>query len=102
MINKYCVGHGHTRSKRVEHGSVELCANCLELLQYSHLRLEHCRFGEEKKTCGQCPIHCYKPDRRLQIKTVMKYAGPRMLWSHPFTALRHAMDGIIGPREKRV
>ena len=100
MINKYCVGQGHIQNKKAESGSVELCTACLELLQYSHLRLEHCRFGEEKTTCEHCSVHCYKPDRRLQIKSVMKYAGPRMLWSHPLVSLRHALDRlIVGSRE---
>jgi hypothetical protein len=34
----------------------------------------------------------------------MRYAGPRMIWSHPIMALRHLIDGrrkapIPGPRQ---
>ncbi|AOZ94112.1 nitrous oxide-stimulated promoter family protein [Paenibacillus crassostreae] len=94
MIQMYCMGQGHIRNESVEMGPGELCADCKDLFQYSHLRLALCKFGEGKTTCEKCPVHCYKPDRRQQIKAVMKYAGPRMLWSHPLVALRHALDGF--------
>jgi hypothetical protein len=28
------------------------------------------------------------------MKTVMRYAGPRMLWRHPILSLRHWLDGF--------
>ena len=34
------------------------------------------------------------PFRREQVKTVMAYAGSRMLWSHPILSLRHWLDGF--------
>lgn len=55
-------------------------------------RLDRCPFGEEKPTCAACPIHCYKADRRQRIRKVMRYAGPRMLWHHPWSALLHLWD----------
>jgi len=27
------------------------------------------------------------------VRTVMRYAGPRMMWRHPFLALAHVVDG---------
>ncbi len=100
MIHKYCIGQGHDRNKSASSGTVDLCTACLDILQYAHLRLERCRFGEEKTTCEHCSVHCYKPDRRAQIKTVMKYAGPRMLWSHPLIVIRHMIDGS-GSKQNR-
>lgn len=70
-----------------------LCAECTELEAYTRVRLEKCPYGEEKPTCANCPIHCYLPQRREQIKQVMGYAGPRMLLSHPVLAVRHMIDG---------
>ncbi|WP_438350025.1 nitrous oxide-stimulated promoter family protein [Paenibacillus sp. FA6] len=102
MIYKYCKGHGHIRNENTENGSDGMCTDCKDLVRYAHTRLELCRFGEGKTTCGRCPVHCYKADRRFQIKAVMKYAGPRMLWSHPLESLRHALDGWSGSRKKRV
>ncbi|MFR6299038.1 MAG: nitrous oxide-stimulated promoter family protein [Acutalibacteraceae bacterium] len=37
-------------------------------------RLDHCRWGNDKNFCSQCPCHCYKPDMRVKIKEVMRYS----------------------------
>ncbi|MFH1662375.1 MAG: nitrous oxide-stimulated promoter family protein [Chloroflexota bacterium] len=84
MIELYC---------RRNHSRKELCDECAELLQYASQRLEKCPFGEGKTTCAKCPVHCYKPDMRQKIRTVMRYSGPRMLFRHPVMAFRHLMDG---------
>jgi len=71
----------------------ELCAECRQLMSYVNLRLDRCRFTEEKPTCAKCPVHCYQRDRREQIKVVMRYSGPKMVWEHPVLSLRHLLDG---------
>lgn len=83
MIEIYCHGQGHCRKG--------VCTECSALLEYAHSRLDHCKFGEQKPTCEKCPIHCYKPAMRKQIRIVMRYAGPRMLWHHPIAAIRHLL-----------
>lgn len=85
MIRCYCRDHHHTAQG--------FCPECQSLLDYAGVRLERCRFGSEKPTCANCPVHCYQRDRREQIKAVMRYAGPRMLWEHPLLSLRHWLDG---------
>jgi hypothetical protein len=86
MIALYC---------QLEHKSeIELCAGCAALLEYSHRRLERCPFQAGKTTCAKCPIHCYKPTMRQQIRRVMRFSGPRMLISHPYLALHHLLDGL--------
>jgi hypothetical protein len=70
-----------------------LCAECAELEDYTRARLEKCPYGKEKPTCVNCPIHCYQPRRREQIRGVMAFSGPRMLLSHPVLAIRHMIDG---------
>jgi hypothetical protein len=72
-----------------------LCRDCQELMNSVNLRLDRCRFGEEKPTCAKCPVHCYQRDRREQIRAVMRYAGPRMMWEHPWLSLRHLADGWL-------
>lgn len=67
----------------------ELCESCEELRQYALQRLERCPFGEEKPTCGNCPIHCYKKDMRQKIRVAMRYAGPRMIFLHPLDTIKH-------------
>lgn len=59
---------------------------------YADKRLDKCVFGEEKPACKQCPVHCYQPARREEMKQVMRWAGPRMLWRHPILTLRHLID----------
>ena len=77
------------------HGATEVpCSECREVLDYANVRLERCRFGAEKPTCAKCPVHCYQRDRREQVRGVMRYAGPRMLWEHPVMSLRHWLDGF--------
>jgi hypothetical protein len=86
MIKIHCRDH---------HGATaSLCAECQQLLDYALVRLERCRFGAEKPTCAKCPVHCYQRARREQVKIVMHYAGPRMLWEHPVMSLRHWLDGF--------
>jgi len=86
MVRCYC----HDR-----HGiGGDLCPDCRGLLDYATVRLDRCRFGPEKPTCANCPVHCYQRDRREQMKAVMRYAGPRMLWQHPVLSLRHWLDGF--------
>ncbi|WP_413283273.1 nitrous oxide-stimulated promoter family protein [Vibrio sp. MA40-2] len=66
-----------------------LCDNCRELLIYAETKLDRCPYGEDKPTCNKCPIHCYKPEPKEQMRLIMRYSGPRMLILHPILALRH-------------
>jgi len=79
-----------------------ICAECRQLLDYANIRLDRCRFGAEKPTCANCPVHCYERTRREQVKGVMRYAGPRMLWEHPIMSLRHWLDGFREAPEARI
>lgn len=85
MIDIYCRAHhdagGHA------------CESCTSLLDYAGRRLHRCVFGDRKPTCANCAVHCYSDDKREQIKTVMRYAGPRMLRTHPLLAIAHVVDG---------
>jgi len=92
MIRVYCRGRHGTKAN--------LCDACQELLSYAFLRLEKCPFGERKPTCAKCPIHCYQPQRREQVKDIMRYAGPRMLLRHPIFAIRHYLDALVEAPEK--
>jgi hypothetical protein len=86
MVRCYCRDH--------HDAAVDFCPECAGLLAYATLRLDRCRFGPEKPTCANCPVHCYQRDRRDRMKTVMRYAGPRMLWRHPILGLCHWLDGF--------
>lgn len=87
MVDMYCSDH---------HGSErnELCAACDEFLDYAETRLAKCPYGDDKPTCSNCPIHCYKPAQREEARVIMRYAGPRMLLRHPYLAITHKLDGL--------
>lgn len=91
MISLYC---------RKNHGSHSgcLCPECLELSAYAQKRSEKCPFMEKKTFCANCKVHCYKPEMRERIRTVMRFSGPRMLLYHPCLALWHLVCSV---KEKR-
>lgn len=84
MIALYCKKqHGMRKS---------LCPECAQLEEYAKLRSEKCPFMETKTFCSNCRVHCYKPDMREKIREVMRFSGPRMIFSHPITAIRHVIE----------
>ncbi len=88
MIRMYCAGR---------HGERGLCQGCKELLDYTFLRLDACRFSERKPTCAKCVAHCYKAEMKERIKEVMRYSGPRIMARHPITAISHLAKGLRKP-----
>ena len=89
MIRMYC--RGNHKESRKEEGvkGKELCSKCKELTEYAAFRLEKCPFKKNKGFCSFCKIHCYKPEYQAEMKKVMRYSGPRMLFTHPIFALSH-------------
>ncbi len=86
MIRLYC---------RKKHGtSTELCEKCEELLRYAGERVDKCPKMAQKTFCSTCEIHCYRKERQEQIKEVMKFSGPRMVFYHPKLAVRHMVDTL--------
>ena len=92
MVGIYCAAHH-------QHGS--LCTACSAFLDYAEVRLDKCPYGEEKPTCANCPVHCYKTQYREQARQIMRYAGPRMLLRHPFLTIAHYLDGRRQARHPR-
>jgi len=72
----------------------ELCGECAALLDYALLRLAKCPFQEGKTSCGNCRVHCYKPEMRERARAAMRTAGPRMPLRHPLLTLWHWLDGL--------
>jgi hypothetical protein len=83
MIGMYCRRH---------HGGKPLCEDCRELDAFAQRKTLRCPFGENKPSCAKCRIHCYKPQMKTKIREVMKYSGPRMMYSHPILAVRHFIN----------
>ena len=79
------------------HNTRPLCPECSALLDYALRRLDSCRFGNGKPSCRKCPVHCYRADMRERIRTVMRWAGPRMIFHHPLAATRHLLRELRSP-----
>ncbi|HOC98411.1 MAG TPA: nitrous oxide-stimulated promoter family protein [Myxococcota bacterium] len=90
MIRIFCRGCHGTDGRN-------LCGNCDELFRYVQARIEKCRYDDDKPTCLNCRVHCFKPAMREQIRLVMRYAGPRMPLRHPYLTLMHILDGHRKP-----
>ncbi len=93
MVKIYCRQHHDHPVTRAG----ELCEDCSQFLEYAGQRLAHCPFAEQKPTCGNCTIHCYRQEMRAKAKQIMRYSGPRMLWRHPIMAFFHLLDGRKKP-----
>jgi hypothetical protein len=94
MIEIFCQGNHHSNGI--------LCAPCEQLYIYAMQRIDKCPYQADKPTCARCPIHCYKPAKRAQIRQVMRYAGPRMLLFHPVLTVWHYMDEITKTHASKV
>ncbi len=84
MVKMYC-NHNHDKI-----GSI--CSDCNELIEFASKRINLCVFQEDKPVCSECQVHCYRRDMREKIKTVMRFAGPRMIFRHPIIGIRHLID----------
>ncbi|RAQ30094.1 nitrous oxide-stimulated promoter family protein [Hydrogeniiclostridium mannosilyticum] len=90
MIAIYC-----HKKHRIRNG---LCAECRKLDEYAKTRSDKCPFMETKTFCSNCSVHCYKPEMRIRIREVMRFSGPRMIFHHPISAVRHVIES---KREKK-
>ena len=97
MIGMYCSAN-HRDKASTYHGD-KLCGDCGRLLEYALTRLDRCPHGESKPSCRQCKIHCYRSAEREEMRSVMRYAGPRMMFTHPIAAVRHIISEL--PRRNK-
>ncbi|NQU32042.1 MAG: nitrous oxide-stimulated promoter family protein [Bacteroidetes bacterium] len=87
MITMYCSSrHGGKKDN--------LCYGCTNLLSYALIRIDNCVYGAIKPSCEKCPIHCYNDVSREQIRKIMRYSGPRMIFYHPILAFKHLIKNI--------
>jgi hypothetical protein len=82
MIRMYC---------RKMHAQNNLCESCNALTQYALERLDKCPFKDSKPACKVCKIHCYNNEMRQKIREVMRFSGPRILFSYPKDFLLHLL-----------
>ncbi len=90
MVRLYCRKNHEEYDKKTKC----MCPECEELASYAKLRSERCPFMEHKTFCANCKVHCYKPEKREQIRKVMRFSGPRMMLYHPMLASWHLVCSI--------
>jgi hypothetical protein len=84
MIGMFCHANHGTRKN-------ELCFECSDLLQYAQERIDRCPYQDKKSVCSICKVHCYRKEKQEQIRNVMRFGGPRMIFSHPIIAIQHLL-----------
>ena len=93
MIKMYC-HHHHVKN--------DICEQCNQLIDYSIDKTLNCKFGADKPACSSCPVHCYKPSRREEIRKVMRYSGPRIIFIHPYLAITHMIDKYLNKSKSSI
>lgn len=69
-----------------------LCTECAEFVQYSEKRTAFCK-QDPKPFCAHCPIKCYAPAMQEYSRKVMRYSGPRSIFSHhACAAIKHLFE----------
>ena len=86
MVKIFCKGNHKSRST--------LCKDCQTLLDYAFMRLSNCPYQKDKPTCKNCVIHCYKEPEKSKLRKIMRYSGPRILFTNPILAIHHLIDGF--------
>jgi hypothetical protein len=55
-----------------------LCRECAGLLEHGMKKRALCPL-DPKPACKNCRIHCYTPEYRQKIRTIMAYSGRKMI-----------------------
>ena len=76
------------------HGEKEICHTCKKLLDYSIMKINNCPFMEEKTFCSGCKVHCYEESMRDEIREVMRFSGPRMIFHYPLMTVDHILQSL--------
>ncbi len=87
-------------------GQKQLTKEMQELLDYANLRIENCphrkkNLNGEKPFCSCCTIQCYKADMKQDMVEVMKFSGPRIIFSHPIVSIDHLQKTLKFKKEQK-
>lgn len=66
-----------------------LCSSCQSELKYAVHKTKICTEKDMGKTCSECRVHCFEPEHREKIREIMRFSGPRLMWSHPLLSMRY-------------
>ncbi len=91
MVEMWCRAKHSKSGVEKSAGERKLCESCKKLLHYAQNRVLKCPVIESKTTCKRCLVHCYSPQMRQEIREVMRYSGPRIIFRHPIMAIKHIL-----------
>jgi hypothetical protein len=83
-------GHWPPPGARPHADPVELCAACRKLLAHAIVMRTRCPL-DPKPACRKCPVHCYAPRYRTQMREVMRYSGRRLVLRGRLDYLLHLL-----------
>lgn len=70
-----------------------VCVECAEIVRYAEQRRALCP-KDPKPFCSHCDTHCYRPAMRERVREIMRYAGPRSMFTrHAFAGVQHLYQG---------
>ena len=82
-------------------GKLRVCAECRTLLRHAVTKRARCPL-EPKPSCRVCPVHCFAPKMREQIRKVMAFSGRHLILRGHLHLLFHFLERTpknIGYRE---
>lgn len=71
------------------------CSQCIDIINYGKNKINNCPFDNSKPFCSKCSIHCYEKNVQKKVKEIMRYSGPRIIFYHPITSLKHLISSIF-------
>lgn len=71
-----------------------LCNDCKNLISYSNIRTDYCKRLDEFFFCSSCDRTCYDNENLEKIRKIMRYSGPRMIYSDPKASVRFVSEKI--------
>lgn len=85
----YCQGN-HASCEKDASG---MCPECRAAIEQTLARTEVCPHNHEGN-CQDCTTPCHRGEAKQQIKNIMRYAAPRMIFRHPFMTLEYLRKKI--------
>lgn len=93
LFKIYCAHEHADKAEGIENDS--LCPSCRVSLDYSLERTLTCKLKGSGQLCSSCPVHCFEPDQRENIRKIMRFSGPRLIWKSPLLAIRYVLLKLL-------
>ena len=72
-------------------GKRRVCEKCRTLLRHAVAKRARCPL-EPKPACRVCPVHCYAPKMREEIRKVMAFSGRHLMLRGHLHLLLHFLE----------